>query len=451
MAYKEFGATIAPANISETGFPITMGSHIGGGRTIDDKSNLKLWQLLGDGADLTEQKANAIGQIWYDRSDSKYYKLTGFTGDVPNWDEYLDTSNIEGTTNYITKFTNTNSIGDSLIYDDGTNIGIGTTTPSEKLEVDGNINLSGNEIKNVAIEVVTSLPTTDVVGRQVTYEGRSYIWDGSTWKCDSDYWEIGGRNLIRNFDAWNGLGGFTYDLQDKSINIVNTANYYNSAESNLLYLLDNTTYTLVVEVPNIVGDCRIELASRPDAQGDNKLVSTTLNQGTNKFTFDSGVLPAGFTHYTLTFYGISSSTPITVKIKNIKLEKGNKATDWTPAPEDKADESREINYISSSIQLTNDQTHLLSVVLNTYGGNIAKLFSDLEALGIKDKKEYPITGSSGTILVSTHNIINPSVVAFYKNGKPIELDYTIASNGDISWASSVSFLGSSGVKVVIIG
>lgn len=118
---------------------------------------------------------------------------------------------------------------------------------------------------------------------------------------------------------------------------------------------------------------------------------------------------------------------------------------------DKADESRGINYTSSSIQLTNEQTHLLSVVLNTYGGNIAKLFSDLDALGIKDKKEYQITGSSGTILVSTHNITSPSVVAFYKNGKPVELDYTIASNGDISWTSSVSFLSNSGVKIVIIG
>ena len=63
MAYKEYGAIIAPANISDTGFPIAMGSHIGGGRTIDDKDNLKLWQLLGEGAELSDQQANAIGQI----------------------------------------------------------------------------------------------------------------------------------------------------------------------------------------------------------------------------------------------------------------------------------------------------------------------------------------------------------------------------------------------------
>ena len=100
--------------------------------------------------------------------------------------------------NYIPKFTGANSIGDSLIYDDGTNIGIGTETPSEKLEVDGNINLKGNQIKNVAIEVVTSLPTTDIVGRQVTYEGRSYIWDGSAWKNDTEYINLDVRNIVLN-------------------------------------------------------------------------------------------------------------------------------------------------------------------------------------------------------------------------------------------------------------
>jgi hypothetical protein len=35
-----------------------------------------------------------------------------------------------GTTNYLPKFTGSTTIGNSVIYDDGTNIGIGTTTPS---------------------------------------------------------------------------------------------------------------------------------------------------------------------------------------------------------------------------------------------------------------------------------------------------------------------------------
>lgn len=42
-----------------------------------------------------------------------------------------------GTTNYLSKFTGTNSIGDSIVYDNGTNVGIGTNAPNSKLEIKG--------------------------------------------------------------------------------------------------------------------------------------------------------------------------------------------------------------------------------------------------------------------------------------------------------------------------
>ena len=46
------------------------------------------------------------------------------------------TGGISGlTTNYVTKATSATTIGNSLIYDDGTNVGIGTVTPSGKLSV----------------------------------------------------------------------------------------------------------------------------------------------------------------------------------------------------------------------------------------------------------------------------------------------------------------------------
>src|SRR3989344_5451507 len=40
-----------------------------------------------------------------------------------------------GTTNYITKWTGSSSLGNSIIFDNGTNVGIGTTSPGIKLEV----------------------------------------------------------------------------------------------------------------------------------------------------------------------------------------------------------------------------------------------------------------------------------------------------------------------------
>lgn len=47
------------------------------------------------------------------------------------------TSAVSGTTNYVSKFASSTTIGNSQIYDNGTNVGIGTTSPSAKLEVSG--------------------------------------------------------------------------------------------------------------------------------------------------------------------------------------------------------------------------------------------------------------------------------------------------------------------------
>ena len=44
--------------------------------------------------------------------------------------------NGSGTTNYVTKWTSSSALGNSLIFDNGTNVGIGTTSPGAKLSLD---------------------------------------------------------------------------------------------------------------------------------------------------------------------------------------------------------------------------------------------------------------------------------------------------------------------------
>jgi hypothetical protein len=55
----------------------------------------------------------------------------------------IQTLSGSGTTNYLTKWTNNTVLGNSILYETSSKIGIGTITPSEKLHVDGNLALQG--------------------------------------------------------------------------------------------------------------------------------------------------------------------------------------------------------------------------------------------------------------------------------------------------------------------
>ena len=71
--------------------------------------------------------------------------------------KYVDDKyNVSGTTNYISKFTGSNSIGNSQIYDNGTNVGIGTTSPSYKLHVSGTGRFTGTTLFQSQLTVAES-------------------------------------------------------------------------------------------------------------------------------------------------------------------------------------------------------------------------------------------------------------------------------------------------------
>ena len=68
----------------------------------------------------------------------------------------------------------------------GGKVGIGTTAPSEKLEVQGNIKIGSNgQVKNLRAENVSSLPAPGSAGRMVfnTSDNKMYFDNGTSWKA----------------------------------------------------------------------------------------------------------------------------------------------------------------------------------------------------------------------------------------------------------------------------
>jgi hypothetical protein len=76
----------------------------------------------------------ANGVIYYDSTADKFKCYEGGA-----WKDCISAGAIggSGTTNYLAKWTGSTTLGNSIIYDNGTNVGIGTTAPDSRLSVRG--------------------------------------------------------------------------------------------------------------------------------------------------------------------------------------------------------------------------------------------------------------------------------------------------------------------------
>ena len=132
----------------------------------------------------------------YPKTDLKWYLLDENGLETP-------IGSIEGTLNYIPKWTPDGvTIGNSLIYDSGTNIGIGTITPTAKLDVNGQI------VSGLGGGVVTSNDSPFYAVRANTGAPNYYTGWQYTFEVGGGIWGIG-MNYVNNQFQFLTNGGST--------------------------------------------------------------------------------------------------------------------------------------------------------------------------------------------------------------------------------------------------
>jgi len=141
---------------------------------------------------------------------------------------------------------------------------------------------------------------------------------------------VGGRNLLP------GTSG--------TLQTVTNASGWNANLPTIIPVVatidSDTTYTAREWISSASHDIKIQLAWT-DARGNKLLYAgNVISAGTSGYSTWKGTITAGSTfRYVTTVFTASQSTPSSVSYKEMKLEQGSIATDWTPAPEDKVNVS----------------------------------------------------------------------------------------------------------------
>ena len=250
----------------------------------------------------------------------------------------------------------------------------------------GNTGATGKGVSSITIEFYLSNSKTTQSGgswttTMPTWTSGKYLWTRNkivytnpastvytTPICDSSWEavneiEVGGRNLIiyKSIKAQ----GNQESIADHSTGIISgTICWYICSEETLLK--PNTTYTLSVgeivnENPSLLNKLLILIydkvksitIQRIGIIDSNNFITFTTNSSVNN---DCRIY----------FYISTTSSAYLYEIHDLKLEKGNKATDWTPAPEDVENDISQIETrITSAEQKITDDAIVSTVRKST--------------------------------------------------------------------------------------
>jgi hypothetical protein len=153
----------------------------------------------------------------------------------PDGSEQLVISGVEGvsgsgTQNYLTKWSESNVLTNSIIYDNGINVGIGVTNPIYKLDVNGSVRVSGQTVFN---NVAYTWPSTaGSSGQVLTTDGTGNL----SW------------TTVSGGGGWNGNA--ESDLNMNNYNILNVTKI--SPSGNIVIASSDADLTGVTNSCNVI-------------------------------------------------------------------------------------------------------------------------------------------------------------------------------------------------------
>ncbi|HEM5085995.1 TPA: hypothetical protein U1247_001969 [Streptococcus suis] len=223
------------------------------------------------------------------------------------------------------------------------------TTSTQTL--DGKINTASAKVDTVAGQIRTEISTVEA--KIPTYIGGRNLILNSNFNDGTKHWSINGSASVKATGMGNamlltdsGVGGFYTKPVNLEINKLYTISFLAKSNSETL-------------------DSGVYFGFLNESSGK----STTLTIGTRwkRYVYTTTTIlwnPNSLFH----FYRAPNTGTHGVYITNIKIEKGNVATDWSPAPEDLIDE---LSSVKTTITQTASGVEQLSTSLTTTNNKVS--------------------------------------------------------------------------------
>ena len=220
--------------------------------------------------------------------------------------------------------------------------------------------------------------------------------------------QIGGRNLIRNsqnYSNWLGENGTTVSTIDNSneptkiLQVTTNSSASGHVKINVSNYTKGKEYILSFYAKNISGDKTINFEPHG---GPVYSVTSTSEWVQYKVKIIPNLNWSSISPY---FYFNNKNNTSVFQIKNVKLEEGNKATDWTPAPEDV---DGAINSVDSKVDTLRTEYNSTKSKVATIETNLSGITSRVSSVETNIEK-ISNASSQNLLYNSDFRIINGSL------------------------------------------